>query len=921
MSIEPGRPSHELYNLTVPIPIGHDRELAELDRLVDRTRTGSPALFLVEGRSGVGKTTLASRLTDRWPDWHVRTATGAAWRRSRTWDVTAQLQKMPVSYADPVDAAADYSALASQPTVLVIDDAHWADIESLRALSTAVQHGGCPLVVLLVISDPLPDDVPPETVAMLAQHRGHTVRVRPLAPADIARLAVSAAGVDLTAFMARRLYDHTLGNPRPILQLLEEIPRDRWHQWQGRLPSPREHAAVVRRALARCPADARALAEAAAVLGAECPLPIAAQLAGLVDPTPALEVLHNVDLIRMRTQTGAVTLVFPEPMTQAAVVDQIGPARWRALHERALTLVEDEGAALYHAADAAPLPDADLADRLDRYAEDRAGAGAWSDAARSLIIASRISPDPDLRTDRLVRGVDALTGAALLPQALTYLPDVESAPAGPMRSAVLGYLAIQRGRQAEAHHALTSAWVALGDPTDRPDIAAMICQRMVLHSLAELSTDTLVMWADRAASLVDCGTPAAIESAAIRGLGLAMAGRTSEALPAYAQLTARTRLGEQRQRVGMAEGWLALALDDPETARAELERAECTNHRGGSLRISLWAQAWLARAYFVLGDWDDALRTVDRAAAQLDTAGVSLLRPLVHWTGAQIHALRGNWPASREHLRCGRAGNHDYTIMLAPARIAMAQYAEASADYVSVLRYLQPLRDIGQRHALHEPGFWPWADTYANALVMTGRVDEADAFLRPHEKLAATRHHRSTVARLRAIRGRVSGAQGDIEKAIESFEAALEDLSALSMPYEQARINFAYGQTLRRAGRRRDADAVMRSARELYVLLGAETYVKRCERELQAGGVKAGASRPDEITTSITTLTPQERTVARLVASGKRNKEVADELFVSVKTVQYHLTRVYAKLGIRSRSELAATLPPANSARLASRSL
>jgi DNA-binding CsgD family transcriptional regulator len=417
-----------------------------------------------------------------------------------------------------------------------------------------------------------------------------------------------------------------------------------------------------------------------------------------------------------------------------------------------------------------------------------------------------------------------------------------------------------------------------------------------------------VIWADRAASLVDSNTPAAIESEAIRGLGLAMSGRAGEAKPAYARLAQRIRFGEQRQRVGMAEGWLALALDDPESARAELERAECTNHRGGSLRISLWAQAWLARTYFVLGDWDDALRAVDRAARQLDTAGVDLLRPLVHWTGAQIHALRGNWPASREHLRRGRAGNNDYAIMLVPARIAMAQYAEASADYVSVLRHLQALAQVDQRHALNEPGFWPWVDMYANALIMTGRVDEADAFLQPHERLATERNHRSTSARLRTMRGRVAGARGEIGTAIDAFDAALENLAALSMPYEQARVNFVYGQTLRRAGRRRDADAVMRSARELYILLGATEYVKRCDRELQAGGLKVSTLRGEMISSHVD-LTPQEGAVARMVASGKRNKEVADEMFVSVKTVQYHLTRIYAKLGIRSRSELAAHLP------------
>ncbi|MFD9668582.1 LuxR C-terminal-related transcriptional regulator [Rhodococcus sp. NPDC059968] len=890
------------------VPCHHAPERAELDQLLERARSGTAVVALVEGVPGVGKSTLVSGLFQRWPEWCVRIATAAEWRHTRTWDVTGQLLRAPVSYTDPVDAAASFSALASRPTVLVIDDAHWADIESLRALTVAVQHPGCPLVVLMVVSDPLPDGVPPETVALFAQYRPRTVRVRSLTPDNIARLALSHIGVELSPFTARQLYDHTLGQPRPVLQLLAEIPRDRWHRWQGRFPATREHAAAVRRALARCSADARALAQASAVLGTECPLPTAAELARLRDPTSAMEALHNAGLLRMRAQPGVITLVFPDPMTQAAVADELGPARWRTLHERAVTLVDNEGAALHHAASAAPLPDEDLAARLDRYAEVRAGVGAWSDAATSLITASRISPGADNRADRLIRGVDALIGAALLPRALTFLSDVEAAPPGPMRSAVLGYLAIQRGRRAEANQTLICAWDALGDPADDTATAAMICQRMVLHSLAALRSDDIVMWADRAASLVDSSTPAAIESEAIRGLGLAMSGRVGEAKPAYARLAQRIRLGEQRQRVGMAEGWLALALDDPESARAELERAECTNHRGGSLRISLWAQAWLARTYFVLGDWDDALRTVDRAAMQLDTAGVDLLRPLVHWTGAQIHALRGNWPASREHLRRGRAGNNDYAIMLVPARIAMAQYAEASADYVSVLRHLQALEQVDQRHALNEPGFWPWVDMYANALIMTGRVDEADAFLQPHERLATERNHRSTTARLRTMRGRIAGARGEIDTAIDAFDAALENLAALSMPYEQARVNFVYGQTLRRAGRRRDADAVMRSARELYILLGATEYARRCDRELRAGGL-GGGTRRGEIVTSRMVLTPQEGAVARLVASGKRNKEVADEMFVSVKTVQYHLTRIYAKLGIRSRSELAAHLP------------
>ncbi len=123
----------------------------------------------------------------------------------------------------------------------------------------------------------------------------------------------------------------------------------------------------------------------------------------------------------------------------------------------------------------------------------------------------------------------------------------------------------------------------------------------------------------------------------------------------------------------------------------------------------------------------------------------------------------------------------------------------------------------------------------------------------------------------------------------------------MPLRYDTARVNFPFGQTLRRAGKRRQADAVISTAREIYLSLGAHTYVARCDRELKAGGLhQTRGSRDDE------GLTPQEEAVATLVAQGLSNREVAAELYVSPKTVQYHLTRIYAKLGVRSGSELAA---------------
>jgi len=887
--------------------VGRERERYRLDGLLDEVRAGTPVLALVEGPPGSGRTSLVDDFIERHPTMRVHTASGAEWERHHPWGVLEQLTGAVTGSGDAIDTAHAYLETVREPTLVVVDHAHLSDVDSLQTLSSMIRRAhDRPVLMLWIVPDVLPASVDDDVARVLAVHRGTTVHVGPLTPESVARLVLVHTGIDLSPWTAHRLHDHTLGNPGAVQQLLDEIPHAQWHRWRERFPAPQQVASTVQRTLASCAPATRDLVRAAAILGDGAHLTVVAALTPTEDPIPLLDEAFSTGLLTVSEERGVTTVSFADPMTRAAVTDGIGPAARHDLHARAAELVDDEGRSLFHLVSATPTSDGALADRLDDYARERASDGEWRRAAEALITAGRITPDRDLRTQRLIRGVDALIGAADLPQAQTFVPEIESVPGGPMRNTVLAYLAIQRGRAAEAHHLLTAAWELGGDPPSDPGLAAMICQRMVLHSLARLRGDELVDWADRAASLVAENTPAAVEAAAIRGLGLGMTGHIEEAREAYATLPEHTRLGAQSQRIRMAEGWLALVLDEPDRARTELEIAEPTSFRGGSLRISLWAQAWLARTQFVLGAWDDALRTVDRAAAQLDSTGLDLLRPLVHWTGAQIHALRGDWAASREHILRGRAGVNDYALMLVPSCISAAQCAEVAADYDSVLRYLEPLRTLQHRAALDEPGFWPWTDLYGNALVMTGRVDEADAFLTPHEERAVARGHRSAKARLGYVRGRIHGARGDIDAAQESFESALAELTPLPLPYARARVNFAYGQTLRRAGRRRDADSVIRTARELYSTLGATSITARCDRELKAGGLKGGASATGRESADVSALTPQERAVATLVAGGNTNKEVASELFLSVKTVQYHLTRVYAKFGIRSRSELAA---------------
>jgi DNA-binding CsgD family transcriptional regulator len=351
----------------------------------------------------------------------------------------------------------------------------------------------------------------------------------------------------------------------------------------------------------------------------------------------------------------------------------------------------------------------------------------------------------------------------------------------------------------------------------------------------------------------------------------------------------------------MGRGWLQLSIDDIDGARTSLESAVAMAQLGGSTRITLWALGWLGRVQFLTGDWDRALHTVEHGSTLAASSGIVLATPLLQWTAAEVHGLRGNWAEAAAAVRAADAVTQDYEMMKLPILLARAHIAAAEADYAKVRRVLEPLTQLNSGTAVEEPGLWPWADMMTNALVIDGAPDAAEAFLGPHEQRARAMGHRSTMARLGYARGLLLGAKGELVAARRAFDESLAMLDGLPLRYDLARVNFAYGQTLRRAGKRREADALISTARDHYLSLGAHTYAQRCERELKAGGLHI-----ERATRGHAELTPQEEAVTSLVAQGMSNREVAAELYVSPKTVQYHLTRIYAKLGVRSRVELAA---------------
>lgn len=850
---------------------------------------------------------------------------------------------------------------AGNVLVLCISDLQHADAGSMRALLYALRRAGQrPLLTLLTFNPDqhfvnlhtdFREDLqatdsfhPPARPGQSAdEHQrtaaledllrfpgAHTIVLGPLTPAEVQsmRRTGPGPGPGLSMPAARALVDHTGGHPRLIRSLLDEFPLSAWYAEPESLPAPTSCVASTAAALKQLSEEGTALTQAAAVLGRTSQLSLAVELAGIKDAVAAVDSAAAAGLLRLSTAGAETRLEFPLPVLRSAVYQHLGPALRSELHTAASRIMSSNTQKLKHRAAAALLPDGDLAAELEATAEGFAAQGAWRQAAEAYTQAARLHPQAAHRESLVIRAVDAMVGAGHLGRALIALDTLDSLAPGPLSDAVRGYLAILRGRPAQADALLQKSWTAV-DPATDPDTAAGICQRQVLHALARFHGRDLVTWAERARQIAPPESPAAVEARAIEGLGFGALGQHEEAERSYRNESDVLRQGAQRLRLDLGKGWLHLAMDDVESAREELAGAVPTEFAHGSQRIALWAQAWLARADFTLGAWDDALRTVQAAAAGQEESGMELLRPLIHWTGAQIHALRGDWDAAGAYLEQGAAPADSYPVMLLPYCLAQAQVAETRADYDGVLRALVPVLRMPRTTGIDEPGFWPWQDHYANALVMTGRVDEADAFLVPHERLAEQRRHRSTMARLAYVRGRIHAAGGDLDAARSSFLGGLKQLDGLPMPYARARVKFAYGQSFRRAGKRREAAAMLTEARDLFEVLGAGAYVERCSREMRASGVTGAGSRgvalpravngatagarpsaaPRHGPAPLAELTEQEKAVADLVAAGLSNKEAAAELYVSVKTVQYHLTRIYAKFHVTSRSGLAAVYP------------
>jgi DNA-binding NarL/FixJ family response regulator len=897
--------------------VGRLTELARLRASLDEARAGRPQLVVLEGPGGIGKTTLLERFVAGENDLTVLRASGEQWEKALLpYGLLDQLVRVASTEGAPSSSAAEdpitvgtrllqlWGDLQDERVVVtVIDDAHWADSDSLHALLFAFRRLVTDRVLVVMTTRDLQAPSMPEGLRRIALGpSGGVLQVGPLNAGEVSELANRMVGGLLPAGAAEQLYQHTEGNPLYLRMVVEETSRNAWREWDPELPAPRAFTTGVVRRLESCDATVRDFVEAGSVLGRQFDLDTAATISDTEDPLRAVDAATEAGILESSRGTH-LQVKFSHPMVRTAVYDQLSLARRAVLHAKAARLVDDEAESLRHRVSATHGVEPALIADLEDYATREAARGAWASTASTLAIISRLSPTKSARQQLLVRAVNAMIAGGDLIRAKPYAQQIMSMRPSPRSDATLGHLAILSGDPAEAERRLGSAWRGV-DRTEDPELPAGIAQRNALNAMGRLEALEMVEWAQQSISLAVPGQPESADAAAMLGIGLGFLGRADEGLA-----TQRTRLSAATSMTGpgsdglalrMAHGWLHLATDDIPGALSELSAAAPAALQAGSYRVALYSFTWLARSHFSSGDWDEAIVDADRALTLLSETEHEWLRPLVRWAATAVPAARGEWETAEHHAQAAAAGPGSYELMVTCAGMASAQVADARGDHESVLRALEPVLGLLPREAIEEPGFWPWHHLYADALINTGRLEEAESFLRVREDLAARRHHRSTIARLSRSRGRLEAAAGRTPAALAAFQLGAHHLEHLSLPFDQAKHDLAWGQVLRRDGQRRLAAERLRRAAEVFTTLQARPFLDRTERELTACGLLPASRKGYDLNR----LTPHEVAVANLVGRGMTNRQIAAEIMISVKTVQAHLTKIYAKVGVASRAEL-----------------
>ena len=891
-------------------------ERAALSGLLEAARAGRSGVLVVRGEPGVGKTALLDWAVESAAGLRVVRVAGVEWEMELAFAAVQQLcapmldqlEGLPdpqraalgVAFGLTTGEAPDrflvglavlslVSGVAErQPLLCVIDDAHWLDRASAQALAFVARR---------LLAEPV-------ALVFAAREPGEELRGLPellvggLGEGDARELLGSVLGGPLDERVRDRIVAETRGNPLALLELPRGVPG--LPQLPGLPELPGRIEESFRQRVEVLPAATRRLMLVAAAKPAGEPALVwrAAERLGI-----------GAEAAWPAADAGLLTIgervVFRHPLVRSAVYRAASPAERRAAHQALADATEpqaDPDRRAWHRAQAAPGPDEDVAAELERSAGRAQARGGLAAAAAFLERSAALTLDPGRRAERALAAAQAKYQAGAFDATLRLLGTAEAGPPDQLRRArtdlLRGQIAFSSSRGSDAPPLLLKA-ARQFEPLDSRLARETYLDAMAAATFAgRLALGGGMREVAEAARMAPPPQPACGPDLLLEGLALLV----TEGYPAGAPVLRRAVSTFRGTDLSTEEGlrWLWLAC---RAALIVWDYASWDVLSGRQVRLARDAGALTAlpiafntRAgvHLFAGEFAEAASMVAQGESVIEATGNSIAPygtlALIVFRGQEAQAAHLIQAATDDAGRRGEGRALSY--------IGWA----AAVLYNSLGRYQEALA-AAERASDDSPAveFASWAlGELIEAAVRSGVPERAAGALQRLSGIAAacgTDWALGAVARSRALVSDGTAAENLYREAIDRF-------GRTRLRVDLARAHLVYGEWLRRQRRRRDARDQLGTAYEIFDSIGAAAFAERARTELRAAG---GHARQRTIETP-DALTAQEALIARLAGDGASNSEIAAQLFISRATVAYHLRKVFTKLGVSSRSQLAPAL-------------
>ena len=918
--------------------VGRKAELLVLQAFLEDIGSG-PAALLLDGDAGVGKTTL-------WRE-GLEMARGQGYRVLACQPVESeaklsfaalgdlfgavvdgassslpgpQARALDVALlrAEPEGAPPDNRAVSlavlevlraasrDTPVLVAVDDVQWLDAPTSRVLEFALRRLDAEGVGVLATarSGAGVATVPLGLDRFMPEGRFRRLDVGPLTVDALGILVRTRLGTGFLRPTLVRLHAMSGGNPFFALEIARASLRGDQPATGQPLPVPQSLRELVRRRVSALPADAReALLVAAAVSSPT--VDVVQQAIGRRKAADALAKGAEAGVIEV--DRGQIR--FAHPLFGSAIFSEATSEQRQELHRRLAGIAVDPEERARHLALGTDGPDEAVAAALDEAARRAHARGAPDAAAELFEMAMRLTAAdrPDELQERSLDAANHHVAANATARARALLEEaVDRAPPGPFRARALRKLASVRAEEGSWTAAFPLFRRALVDAGEDPVLRGSMEQGLGYAGLFLGDLATAAKHTRAALELAEQGgDPAALAEALQFVVYVEFLMGTG---PRWDLLERGIALEPQTEELRLmnvlpssTRAQLLKYTEEFDAARsAFLGLLEHAQERGQEHAIPM-LRYHLAELECWAGHWDLAERHAQGAVEAAVQTGMAFYRTMALYATALVDAHRGRVDAARsaatEGLDLAEAAGVSTTRL---QHLSVLGFVELFVgNPAGAHRHLGRAAELAAAMGIQEPGVFRFVPDEVEALVALGDLEGARALLDPFEEQGRRLDRawaRATGAR---CRGLLLAATGDTEGASEAMAAALEHHRRVPEPFALARTWFSQGRVQRRAKRKREARESFERALAIFRDLGAEVWAERAGREASRVGLRA----PDRFA-----LTATEERVASLVVQGHTNQQVADALFMSARTVEWNLSKIYRKLGVRSRTELAARL-------------